>query len=316
MTFDINIMFNPINIKVVGVGGSGCNAIGRMEKDRIRGVELIALNSDYQDLKKIKADVRIQIGRKLTQGLGTGMNPEIGRKAAEEQRDEIKKAIEGAGMVFVACGLGGGTGSGAAPVVAEIAKSSGALTVAVVTRPFSFEGAWRARIAQEAMDSIKGKVDSLISISNDKMLSTLNPNTTLANAFWICDEILRQAVQSISDLVLSPGIINVDFADVRSILKDSGRAIFGIGRAKGEKRAEVAARAAIESPLFDVNARGAKGVLFNISGGSDISLSEIEEAAKIVTSEINSRAKVIFGAVHDNNLPKGEIKIMVVATGF
>ncbi|MCU0653112.1 MAG: cell division protein FtsZ [Candidatus Pacebacteria bacterium] len=309
-------MFNPINIKVVGVGGSGCNAIGRMEKDRIRGVELIALNSDYQDLKKIKADVRIQIGRKLTQGLGTGMNPEIGRKAAEEQRDEIKKAIEGAGMVFVACGLGGGTGSGAAPVVAEIAKSSGALTVAVVTRPFSFEGAWRARIAQEAMDSIKGKVDSLISISNDKMLSTLNPNTTLANAFWICDEILRQAVQSISDLVLSPGIINVDFADVRSILKDSGRAIFGIGRAKGEKRAEVAARAAIESPLFDVNARGAKGVLFNISGGSDISLSEIEEAAKIVTSEINSRAKVIFGAVHDNNLPKGEIKIMVVATGF
>jgi cell division protein FtsZ len=287
-----------------------------MEKDRIRGVELIALNSDYQDLKKIKADVRIQIGRKLTQGLGTGMNPEIGRKAAEEQRDEIKKAIEGAGMVFVACGLGGGTGSGAAPVVAEIAKSSGALTVAVVTRPFSFEGAWRARIAQEAMDSIKGKVDSLISISNDKMLSTLNPNTTLANAFWICDEILRQAVQSISDLVLSPGIINVDFADVRSILKDSGRAIFGIGRAKGEKRAEVAARAAIESPLFDVNARGAKGVLFNISGGSDISLSEIEEAAKIVTSEINSRAKVIFGAVHDNNLPKGEIKIMVVATGF
>jgi len=309
-------MIIPINIKVLGVGGSGCNAIARMEKDRIRGVELIAINSDYQDLKKIKADKKIQIGRKLTQGLGTGMNPEIGRKAAEEQREEIEKAIEGAGMVFIACGLGGGTGSGAAPIVAEIAKKSGALTVAVITRPFSFEGSWRTRIAQESLDQIKNKVDSLISISNDKLLATLNPNTTLVNAFWICDEILRQAVQSISDLVLSPGIINVDFADVRSILKDSGRAIFGIGRAKGEKRAELAARAAIESPLFDVPARGAKGVLFNVTGNVDISLSEIEEAAKIITSEINPQAKVIFGAVHDQNLPKGEIKITVVATGF
>jgi len=287
-----------------------------MEKDRVKGVELIALNSDYQDLRKVRADKKIQIGRKLTQGLGTGMNPEIGRKAAEEQREEIQKAIEGAGMVFIACGMGGGTGSGAAPVIAQIAKSSGALTVAVVTRPFSFEGSWRQRIAQESLDSVRGKVDSLISISNDKLLATLNPNTTLVNAFWICDEILRQAVQSISDLVLSPGIINVDFADVRSILKDSGRAIFGIGRARGEKRAEVAARAAIESPLFDVPARGAKGVLFNVTGGTDISLSEIEEAAKVITSEINSQAKVIFGAVHDQSLPKGEIKITVVATGF
>jgi len=300
----------------LGVGGSGCNAVGRMEKDRIRGVELIALNSDYQDLKKTKADIKIQIGRKLTQGLGTGMNPEMGRKAAEEQQQEIQKAIDGAGMVFVACGLGGGTGSGAAPVIAEIAKKSGALTVAVVTRPFSFEGSYRQRIAQESVNLIKSKVDSLISISNDKLLAALNPNTTLANAFWICDEILRQAVQSISDLVLSPGIINVDFADVRSILKNSGRAIFGIGRAKGEKRAEAAARAAIDSPLFDAPAHGAKGVLFNVSGGLDISLSEVEEAAKIITSEINSQARVIFGAVHDQSLPKGEIKITVVATGF
>ncbi len=309
-------MYNPITIKVLGVGGSGCNAIGRMAKDRIKGVELIAANSDYQDLKKVKTDVKIQIGRKLTQGLGTGMNPELGRKAAEEQRPELQKALEGAGMIFITCGLGGGTGSGAAPVAAEIAKNSGALTVAVVTRPFSFEGSWRQRIAQESIDQIKGKVDSLISISNDKLLVTLNPNTTLASAFWICDEILRQAVQSISDLVLSPGIINVDFADVKSILKDSGRAIFGIGRAKGEKRAEAAAKAAVESPLFDVPARGAKGVLFNVSGGSDISLSEIEEAARVVTSEINPQAKVIFGAVHDQSLPKGEIKITVVATGF
>lgn len=309
-------MRNPINIKVIGVGGSGCNAIGRMAKDRIRGVELIALNSDYQDLKKINADKKIQIGRKLTQGLGTGMNPEMGRKAAQEQSQELQKAIENAAMVFITCGLGGGTGSGAAPVIADIAKNSGALTVAVVTRPFSFEGSWRSRIALESIDLIKNKVDSLISVSNDKLLTTLNPNTTLANAFWLCDEILRQAVQSISDLVLSPGIINVDFADVRSILKDSGRAVFGIGRAKGEKRAEVAARAAIESPLFDAPARGAKGVLFNVSGGLDISLSEVEEAAKIITSEINSQARVIFGAVHDQTLGKGEIKITVVATGF
>ena len=309
-------MDTPISIKVVGVGGSGCNAIGRMEKDRIRGVELIALNSDYQDLKKIKADVKIQIGRKLTQGLGTGMDPEIGHRAAEEQREEIKLALDGAGMVFIACGLGGGTGSGASPIVAQIARDAGALTVAVVTRPFSFEGLWRQRIAESAVNNLKDHVDSLISISNDKLLSTLNPNTTIISAFWVCDEILRQAVQSISDLVLFPGIINVDFADVKSILKDSGRAIFGIGRAKGDGRAERAAMAAIDSPLFDVPARGAKGVLFNVTGGPDISLSEIEEAAKIVTSEINPQARVIFGAVQDQNLPKGEIKITVVATGF
>jgi cell division protein FtsZ len=244
------------------------------------------------------------------------MNPEVGRKAAEEQREEIRETLAGAGMIFIACGLGGGTGSGAAPVIAEVAKSLGALTVAVVTRPFSFEGSWRQRIAEGSMGILKDRVDSLISVSNDKLLSTLNPNTTLVNAFWICDEILRQAVQSISDLVLFPGIINVDFADVRSILRNSGRAIFGIGRAKGEKRAENAALAAMDSPLFDIPARGAKGVLFNISGGPDISLSEIEEAAKIITREINPQAKVIFGAVHDQSLPKGEIKITVIATGF
>ena len=309
-------MNNPVKIKVVGVGGSGCNAISRMEKYKIKGVELIALNSDFQDLKKVRSDVKIQIGKKITQGLGTGMNPEIGRKSAEEQREEIKEAIKDANMVFIACGLGGGTGSGASPVVAGIAKEMGALTVAVVTRPFSFEGIWRQRIAEESMNNLKDKVDSLISVSNDKLLSTLNPNTTLVNAFWICDEILRQAVQSISDLVLFPGIINVDFADVKSILKNSGRAIFGIGRAKGEKRAEQAAMAAMDSPLFDVPAKGAKGVLFNVSGGPDISLSEIEDAARVITQEINPQAKVIFGAVQDNSLPKEEIKITVIATGF
>ncbi len=309
-------MNSPVKIKVIGVGGSGCNAISRMEKYKIKGVELIAANSDYQDLKRARANVKIQIGRKITQGLGTGMNPEIGKKAAEEQRGEIEAALKDAGMIFIACGLGGGTGSGASPVVAEIAKSLGAITVAVVTRPFSFEGEWRQKIAQDSMNNLKDRVDSLISVSNDKLLTTLNPNTTLLNAFWICNEILRQAVQSISDLVLFPGIINVDFADVKAILKNSGRAIFGIGRAKGEKRAEKAAMAAIESPLFDVPARGAKGVLFNISGGLDISLSEIEEAAKIITQEINPQAKVIFGAVQDQTLPKEEIKITVIATGF
>ncbi len=309
-------MNNQVQIKVIGIGGSGCNAVSRMERCRIKGVELIAANSDYQDLKKVKANVKIQIGRKLTQGLGTGMNPETGKKAAEEQREEIKEALKDASMVFIACGLGGGTGSGAAPVVAEISREMGALTVAVVTRPFAFEGVWRRNVAETSLNNLKDKVDSLISISNDKLLTTLNPNTTLFNAFWICDEILRQAVQSISDLVLFPGIINVDFADVKSVLRNSGRAIFGIGRAKGEKRAEKAALAAIDSPLFDVPARGAKGVLFNVSGGPDISLSEIEEAAKIITREINPQAKVIFGAVQDNSVPKDEIKITVIATGF
>lgn len=309
-------MNNFVKIKVIGVGGSGCNAVFRMAKYKIKGVELIAVNSDYQDLKKVQADVKIQIGRKLTQGLGTGMNPETGKKAAEEQREAIKEALKDAGMVFITCGLGGGTGSGAAPVVAETARELGALTVAVVTRPFSFEGSWRQKIAQDCLNILKDRVDSLISISNDRLLTALSPNTSLINAFWICDETLRQAVQSISDLVLFPGIINVDFADVKSILKDSGRAIFGIGRAKGEKRAEKAALEAINSPLFDMPARGAKGVLFNISGGLDISLSEIEEAAKIITQEINPQAKVIFGAVQDQKIAKGEIKITVIATGF
>jgi cell division protein FtsZ len=303
-------------IKVVGVGGSGSNAISRMAKCKIRGVELIAVNTDAQDLMRVRADLKIRIGKKITRGLGTGMNPEIGRRSALENRQEILEALKGADMVFVTCGLGGGTGSGAAPVIAETAKESGALTLAIVTTPFSFEGQVREKIAAKGLKKLKEKVDTVISISNDKLLSTLDPNISLLNAFWACDDVLRQAVQGISDLILLPGIINVDFADVRAIMVNAGSALFGVGRAQGEKRAERAALAAIGSPLLDVSPKGARGLLFNVSGGRDISLAEIDEVAKVITREINPNAKVIFGAVQDEKLRKGEIKVTVIATGF
>jgi len=303
-------------IKVIGVGGSGSNAVSRMMKCKIRGVELVVVNADAQDIQKAKAHQKLRIGRKLTQGLGAGMNPVIGRKAAEEQKEEIKEILKGSDMVFITCGLGGGTGSGASPVIAEIAKNSGALTVAVVTKPFSFEGAFRQKIAERSLRKLKEKVDALISISNDRLLSQLPPNTSLLNAFWICDDVLRQAVQSISDLILVPGIINVDFADVKSIMKNSGTAIFGIGKARGERRAEEAAIKAINSPLLDLSCQGAKGVLFNVSGGKDISLSEIDQIAKLITQEINPEARVIFGAVQSEIMKKGEIKVTVIATSF
>lgn len=303
-------------IKVVGVGGSGGNAISRMKRCKIKGVELIAINSDAQDLKKTKADLKVRIGKKITQGLGTGMNPEIGRQAAEEQREEIEEILKDADMIFITYGCGGGTGTGAGPIVAQIAKNLKALTVAIVTRPFSFEGVTRQKIAEEGLRELKENVDSLICISNDKLLEILDPKTPILNAFWVCDDILRQAVQGISDLITLPGIINVDFADVKAIMKNSGTALFGIGRARGEGRAVESAKAAISSPLLDISPKGAKGVLFNVSGGKDVSLSEIEEIGKIITQEINSEAKVIFGAVQDEKIKKGEIKVMVIATGF
>ena len=311
-----NGMQTSTKIKVVGVGGSGSNAVSRMMKCKIRGVELIIINADAQDLQKVSADRKIRIGRKITKGLGTGMNPEIGRKAAEEQKDEIQSAIAGSDMIFITCGLGGGCGSGGVPVVAEIAKNLGILTLAVVTKPFSFEGIQRAEIAEASLKKIKEKVDTLITVSNDKLLTTLEPNTTVANAFWICDETLRQAVQGISDLIVLPGIININFADVRAIMKDSGSAIFGMGIAKGEGRAKEAVRRALNSPLIDVSYKGAKGVLFNVSGGKDISLSEIDEAAKLITSEVSQEARIIFGAIKDEKLKQGEIKVTVIATGF
>lgn len=303
-------------IKVVGIGGSGGNAVSRMKKSKIAGVELIAVNTDYQDLKKIKADLKLQIGKKLTQGLGAGMNPEIGRKAAEEQRADIERVLRGADMVFLAGGLGGGSFTGAAPVVAEISKNLGVLTISVCTLPFSFEGNYRKKIALSGKEKLKERVDALIVIKNDKLLENLDPKLPLLNAFWLCDDILREGVRGISDLILRPGIVNIDFAGCKTILKGSGTCLFGMGRASGEKRAEMAAKNALCSPFLEVSPKGARGVLFNVSGGKDVSLSEIEEIGRFLTQEINPQAKVVFGAVEDEELPKGEIKVTVIITGF
>lgn len=303
-------------IKVIGVGGAGANAVARMVAAKIRGVDLAIINCDAQDLQKVKATQKLRIGRELTRGLGAGMNPEIGRMAAEENKEEITQLLKGADMVFVTCGLGGGTGTGAAPVVAEVAKGLGALVIGVVTTPFSFEGSYRAQVAKKGLDVLKTKVDTLLTIPNDKVLSQGSKGKSLVEAFWTCDEVLRQAVQGITDLILFPGIINVDFAGVKTIMKDSGSALFGMGKAKGERRAETAVSLAINSSLLDFSIKGAKGILFNVSGGDDLSLNEINEVARIITEKADPRAKIIFGAVNDKKLPKGEIKITVIATGF
>lgn len=302
-------------IKVVGVGGSGGNAIARMKKTKIEEVELIAVNTDYQDLKKTKADLKLRIGKNVTQGLGAGMKPEIGEAAAKESDKEITQILKGADMIFITYGAGGGTGTGAGPVVAEIAKNLGALTVAVVTKPFSFEGQTRTKIAEEGIAKLKEKVDSLVCIKNDKLLEILDPKTSISSAFWVCDEILREAVRAISGLITAPGIISLNFADIKSILKNSGTALFGVGRAFGEKRAETVTRLALSSPLLDITPVGAKGILFNVSG-QDISLYEVEEIGRILTKEINPQAKVIFGAIEDETLKEGEIKLTLIATGF
>ena len=309
-------MKKNVKIKVIGVGGSGCNAITRMMKCHIQGVDLIALNTDVQDLKNTRAHYRLQIGRELTKGLGTGMDPDIGRRAAEEQRKEIQDILKDSDMIFVTYGAGGGTGTGAGPVVAEIAKKLGILTVAVVTKPFSFEGMWRMKLAEQGIDNLKNRVDTLLVIPNNKLLGLIDQETSLLQSFWICDEVLRQAVQGISDLIVLPGIVNVDFADLKAIMKNSGQALFGMGRAKGEKRAIEAANKAISCPLVDFSIQGAKGVLFNVSGGADLSLIEVNEIAKLITQHIHPKAKVIFGAVQDKKLKKGEIKVTIIATGF
>ena len=302
-------------IKVIGIGGSGSNTISRMKMSQIKGVEMIVINTDAQALNKARADLKLRIGEKTTQGLGTGMNPEIGKMSALESQKEISEILEDTALVFITGGEGGGTFTGAAPIVAEIAKEKGALTIAVATRPFSFEGQVRAKIAENGIKELREKVDALIVISNDKLISALDTNISLLNAFSVCDDILRQAVQGISDLITLPGIINIDFADVRAIMRTSGSALFGIGKAQGEDRIEKASLTAINSPLLDTSMKGAKGVLFNISG-EDISLNEIDQAAKIITKEINPEARVIFGAVQDEKLKKGEIKITLIATGF
>lgn len=303
-------------IKVLGVGGSGSNTIDHMIRSKVKGVEFICINTDAQDLHNSLAPKKIHIGKNLTRGLGAGMNPEIGKQAAEETKEEIQEAIKGADMVFVASGFGGGTGSGAAPIIAQIAKESGALTVAVITKPFAFEGAQRAKIAEEGMSELKGSVDAMIIIPNDKILGIIQKETNFQSAFALCDEILRQAVEGISDLITLPGIVNVDFADVKAVMKNAGSALMGVGTAQGEKRAEEAAKIAINSPLLDVSIDGAKGILFAIAGGQDMTMVEIQEAAKIITESVDDYAKIIFGAFHDNRLKKNEIKVTVVASGF
>lgn len=302
-------------IKVVGVGGSGGSAVKRMIASQIKGVEFIVVNTDIQALQNNPAQVKIHIGKQLTKGLGAGMNPEVGKAAAEENQNDIRDALKGADMVFVTCGLGGGTGSGAGPVVAQIAKESGALTLAVVTKPFMFEQAQRMEIAEASHDQFVEHVDTIITIHNDRVLEIVDPNTSLIDAFKVVDDVLRQGVQGISEVITTPALINVDFADVRTIMADAGSALMGMGFASGENRATEAAKAAIASPLLDLDVDGAQGVLFMITGGRDLGMHEVSEAARIITGSAEDSAKVIFGASIDEDM-QDEIRITVIATGF
>ena len=313
---NVNGYISPIaNIKVVGVWGGGNNAVNRMIESGIEGIEFIAINTDAQALFTSKAPTRINIGRATTRGLGAGANPETGKKAAEESSEEIKQVLTGADMVFITCGLGGGTGTGAAPVIAEIAKSLGALVVWVVTKPFAFEGQRRSSQAFEGFEKLREKVDTLITIPNDKILSIIDKKTPLLEAFHVADEILKQGVQGVSDLITHPGLINVDFADVRSIMENAGSALMGIGYGSWENRAIEAARGAIESPLLELSINGAKGLLLSITGGTDLSMFEIDEAARMITESCDPNANIIFGTSIDEKYT-GEIKVTVIATGF
>ncbi len=302
-------------IKVVGVGGGGNSAVNRMVINNINGVEFIAVNTDAQALHQNLAKYKLHIGRTVTRGLGAGMNPELGMKSAEESSSEVREVLKGSDMIFITCGLGGGTGTGAAPVIAEIARDLGALTVAVVTRPFSFEGAQRRTIADKGLEELSAKVDTIISIPNDRILQIIDKKTSLLDAFAVVDDVLRQGVKGISELITKPGLINVDFADVKAIMKESGSALMGIGSGTGENRAVDAAKAAIDSPLLELSIEGAKGVLFTITGPSDLTMNEVNEAARLITASVDSGAKIIFGTTIDDNL-KGEVAITVIATGF
>lgn len=305
-------------LKVVGVGGSGCNALTRMIEARIHGVEFIAINTDAQALHNSPANIKVHIGKSLTRGLGAGMNPDVGRQAAVDTKEEIQAALRGADMVFIAVGLGGGTGSGAAPVVADIAREMGTLTIAVVTKPFMFEGAARMRIAEEGLNLLKEKVDSIIVIPNDRILSIIDRKTPVREAFRVVDDVLRQGVQGISDLITRHDMINVDFNDVKKVMANSGSALMGIGVASGDDRAIEAAKMAINSPLLDVSIEGAKGVLLNLRGGDDLAMAEVAEAASIITQHVDRDANIIFGIGYDveGELKKGDIKVTVIATGF
>jgi len=315
-TMEVMPEITPVaNIKVLGVGGGGCNAVNRMIKAGVKGIDFISINTDAQALYHSEAPTKLNIGRATTRGLGAGSNPDIGRQAAEESIDEIKDAITGADMIFITCGLGGGTGTGGAPIIASAAKEMGILTVAVVTRPFGFEGHRRKSQADEGLENLKNKVDTLITIPNDRILSIIDKKTPLNDAFSVVDDVLRQGVQGIADLITVHGLINVDFADVKAVMENAGSALMGIGYGTGENRAAEAAKSAIESPLLELSIDGAKGVLFNITGGNDLSMFEVDEAARIITEAADPDANIIFGAVINDSYT-GEIKVTVIATGF
>jgi cell division protein FtsZ len=302
-------------IKVVGVGGGGSNAVNRMVDAGLTGCEFIAVNTDAQALLMCDADVKMPIGSDVTRGLGAGADPSVGRAAAEESRDELKEALKGADMVFVTAGEGGGTGTGAAPIVAKLAQEIGALTVGVVTKPFSFEGRRRAEVASRGVDELRDEVDTLIVIENDRLLQVVEKRTSILDAFTLADDVLRQGVQGITDLITIPGLVNLDFADVRTIMNEAGSALMGIGTAAGENRASEAARTAVSSPLLESSIEGATGILLNVTGGPDIGLFEVNEAAQVVTSAADQNANVIFGAVIDEGL-RDEVRVTVIATGF
>ena len=303
------------SVKVVGVGGGGSNAVARMYRERILGVDYMAVNTDAQHLIQLEVPTKVRIGDKLTRGLGVGGNPEIGREAAEESRDDLYELVRGADMVFVAAGMGGGTGTGAAPVIAEIAKEGGALTIAVVTKPFGFEGHKRRKQAEDGIALLRDRVDSLIVIPNDRLLDMCKNDVTADQAFRLADEVLRQGVQAIAELVTTPGIINLDFADVKTIMSGAGPAWMAIGTAKGENRAAEAARAAVNSPLLDVSIEGAKGVLLNVCGGPSLTLHEVHEAAAVIDQMVDPQCNIIFGMVQDPKLDE-EVRVTIIATGF
>jgi len=306
----------PAKIKVIGVGGGGGSAVNRMIRTKLRGVEFLVANTDEQALRHSQAGVKIQIGKSITKGLGAGMDPEMGRRAAEETQNEIRDALNGADMVFITCGLGGGTGTGAGPIVAELARDIGALTVAIVTKPFTFELSTRKSIAERGWEELASKVDAIITIPNDKILQNVDKKTTALEAFEMADEILQHGVRGISEMITTSGQVNVDFADVKTIMKNSGTAIMGIGRGSGDNRAVEAAKDAISSPLLDLSIEGAKGILFTVTGGSDLGILEINEAAKIITTSADPDARVIFGTVIDDEAAGDEIRVTVIATGF
>lgn len=315
LNFDVEEKLGMAVIKVIGAGGGGNNAVDRMIESGLQGVDFIAVNTDKQALNHSKASQKIVIGEKLTRGLGAGAKPEIGKKAVEESKDLIQSALEGADMVFVTCGMGGGTGTGSAPVIAQMAKEAGILTVGVVTKPFAFEGRKRMKNAEEGIKELKASVDTLITIPNDRLLQVVQKNTSMVDAFSIADDVLKQGIQSISDLIAMPGLINLDFADIKSVMKDQGLAHMGIGEASGENRAIEASRQAIQSPLLETSIKGARGVLLNITGGSNLGLFEINEASSLVEQSCDEDVNLIFGATIKEEL-QDEVKITVIATGF